>query len=482
MGSRRIALRRLSPSQNRIIIATQFLFFVGGLMLFVFGGIRVAIEFSEELFDVNSDNFKEGVANWITGDTYTTPGMLLVSIVILVAGYGLLWCMAALGTKSPPAWSAARNGLMGLILSCVGVAAVLIIIDAPFLIPTIVLIILAAAVSVWLLLRVMQADFRLVLGAERIKRQNRATGEWVLYGVVVVALSALSVLGLVYAVLTDVIELPVDDVEPGELIYLSTFDDFNDEWDLVDDSRVSTDIMPLEGNNALFLSIPSTSDSGGAGPFTSLDRTLRNFDLRVTTTQLEDNPSYSTVYGIQFGFRSLDEPFFQLQLAGNGDYRLMKILPGDADDITISTWNHTTDTLKYCDEEKTDTAATLIRPGCANPINTMYDRQNEVRVVVRDQTFAFYINGERLPLCLKGTRGNSMWIYSDDGATCVEGNVFTYTYTDDDYRQGEIGFFAIPDRFSDLDVTVEFAFDNVVIVGPPDDLSTSILEGADTLQ
>ena len=38
--------------------------------------------------------------------------------------------------------------------------------------------------------------------------------------------------GLVLAVMTDVIELPVEHPEPGELLFVTTFDDFNDEWDI----------------------------------------------------------------------------------------------------------------------------------------------------------------------------------------------------------------------------------------------------------
>lgn len=485
MGSRRIALNRLTPAHQRAIFATQLLFFFSGLALLGFGVVRIVfVEFSDEVFNVNSEQLKDGLANWVpgAGETFTSPGALLVGIISGVIGYALLWSVTALGAKEPPAWSAARNGLSVLIVVLAAVAALLVVIEAPLLMPSLLGTSLALIAALWLLVRVIQPDFRLALGAEQIRRgaQRSSAVMWVMYAFAVMGTSTLIVLTLVYAVLTDIIELPISDVEAGELIYISTFDGFNDEWDIEDDGSVSAQVVENESNdNWLVLSMEEDD-----GVFSLLDRTLRNFDLRVTTTQLESDEVHDNIFGVVFGYRGDDEPYFQFQISGDGYYRLMKIIPqgdtsGDSvvagQDVVISTWKATTTRL-----EDTTTLArnpTLIRPGRGNEIQTPLDQSNELRVVVSDQTFAFFINGERVPLCLKGSRGNSMWV----GEDCVDGNIKTFTYHDADYRQGQVGFFVNRTSSSDLNYNITVAFDSVVIVGPPNNLETTVLEGVETL-
>lgn len=485
MGSRRIALSRLTPVHHRAIVATQLLFFLSGILLLYSGMVRIAIEFSEQLFNVNSESIKTGLANWVpgAGETFTSPIMLLVGIAAVFAGYGLVWSVTALGAKEPPAWSAARYGLTMLVILFASLAVFLVIIDAPFLLPSLVIIILSLLLSLWLLVRMIQPDFKLALGAEKLRpQQDQRSGlSWVLSGIGVMAVSTLIVLAIVYAVLTDTIELPISDVEAGELIYVSTFDAFNDEWDIEDDGSVSAQIeADASGNRRLVLSMLEED-----GVFSLLDRKLRNFDLRVTTTQLESDEAHDNSFGVIFGYRGDDEPYFQFQISGDGYYRLMKIIPQNdteedsvvaGQDVVISTWKATTT------RPDTDTSLvrnpTLIRPGRDNTIDTSLDRENEIRVVVREQTFAFFINGEPVPLCLKGTRGNSMWVGDD----CVEGNIKTYTYTDSDYRQGQVGFFVNRTPTSDVNAyNITVAFDAVLIVGPPHTLERSILEGVDPL-
>jgi hypothetical protein len=483
MGSRRIALSRLTPAHHRAIIATQLLFFLGGLLLLGVGAVRIALEFTDELINLNSEQLKDGLASRVpgAGEVFTSPIVLIVAIATTIVGYSLIWGVAAIGAKEPPAWSTARYGLMVLIAVLASLAALLVVVEAPLLLPTVAVVVVLLLASLWLLVRFIQTDFKLALGAEKLRQQDKRSGvSWVASALVVMGTSTMIVLTLVYAVLTDIIELPVSDAEPGELIYISTYDNFNDEWDIEDDGSVSAQVVENDaGNNWLVLSMQETD-----GVFSLLDRTLRNFDLRVMTTQLESDEAHDNIYGIIFGYRGDDEPYFQFQVSGDGYYRLMKIIPaGDTvaesgiagQDITISTWKATT-TLSE-DATILTSNPTLIRPGRGNDIEQPLDRENELRVVVRDERFAFFINGERVPLCLKGTRRNSMWV----GEDCVEGNIQTFSYRDDEYRQGQVGFFVNRTSSSDLNYNITVAFDSVVIVGPPDTLSSSILEGVEPL-
>ncbi|PJF44531.1 MAG: hypothetical protein CUN55_03570, partial [Phototrophicales bacterium] len=227
-----MGLRRLERSQNLTIGFTQLIFFFTGLLLLLFGILRIALEFGETLTGVNNDALKSGIANWFTGETYTTPLVLLVGILSAFVGYGLLWACAALGAKEPPAWSAGYVGLIATAFSLTSIAAILIWLEVRFLLIFLLVLLLLIVASVVLWLRFNQADFRLALGAERIHRQSPPTYVWWIYALIVVGLTVLVVLGIVYAILTDVIELNIGDVPEGELIYLTTFDAFNDEWDI----------------------------------------------------------------------------------------------------------------------------------------------------------------------------------------------------------------------------------------------------------
>ena len=473
MGSRRIALNRLTPSQNRLILLIQVVLFLLGVLLLVIGGLRIAIEFSETLFNVDSEQLKEGISGWVTGDTYTSPLVLMISIVAAVVGYSMIWSSMAIGAKEPPAWSAGRNSLIISIISLVLLAAVAILIDAPFLPFILGGIVILTILELWLVVRWIQHDFRLALGAERIQQRTRSRWVWVLYGLLVVSASTLGALGLVYAVFTDVIELPVADTPSGELIYITTFDGFNDEWILSEDDTTRAEITILNDGQQLVLfkqGVETASQvDDGQILFSLLDRKLNNYDLSVTTTQLASDEFHDNLYGVMVGYRGEDELYYLFQISGDGYYRLVKIIPGVDNDEIISDWIDTTN-RNVDPDPMTGNYPTLIRPGRSNTIQNPIDARNEIRVVVSDQSFSFFVNGEPLPLCLKGSRQRSMWF----NGTCVEGNIQSYTYQDDDYRQGQVGVFIGRTPSSDPLADVSVAFDNIIIVGSPTDLVTPI--------
>ncbi|MCB9438451.1 MAG: hypothetical protein H6673_15855 [Anaerolineales bacterium] len=466
--------RRTTPLQNRLIALIQFLFFIMGLLLMVGGGARISIEFGRELFGINTERFKEGLANW-TGETFTSLPVLAIAIVVFLVGYGLWWSAAALGAKTPPAWHAGRNGMIALLAALlVAIGLTIWVIDrlVLYVVPAAVII---GVLVVVLLVRFTQPDFRLNLGAERIQRTEPRRAWW-LYLVAVVAVAALTVLGLVYAVLTDAIELPLPDVASGQLIYLTTFDAYNDEWSLsksdyeTDYSRVETDET---GNNRLILSLKE-SVIPDDGFYTLLNRKFRDFDIRVTTTELESDIAHDNRYGIIFRYRD-EKEYYAFQISGDGHYSLVKAVPDDSSPtgvsvITISVWIPTT----HASDEQEPPYPTLIRPGNYNSIQEPLDAMNEIRVVGRDNKFWFYVNGEPLVFCLKGTRGNSMWV--EFQGWCVEGNEATYVFEDDDYQQGQIGLFVGNTASSDFSAPISIAFDNVVILGPPSTIVVPSIE------
>lgn len=467
--------RRTTPLQNRLIALIQFLFFLMGLLLMLGGGARISIEFGRELFGINTGRFKEGLANW-TGDTFTSLPVLAIAILVFGVGYNLWWSAAALGAKTPPAWHAGRNGMLASLAALAGLTGLAVWMNRFlfYVLPTTIL--LGALIAV-VLVRFSQPDFRLNLGAERIQR-TEPRRSWLLYGVLAVAISTLTVLGLVYAVLTDAIELPLPDVGDGELLYLTTFDDYNDEWDLAAQGKYRSEVLNDEqGNPQLVLTMELDPSDAGDGFYSLLNRKFRDFDLRVTTTQLESDAVYDNRFGIIFRYRD-DKNYYSFEISGDGNYRLIKAAkddeaPNGVRVDVISEWHLTTD-IRNADGPPFNT---LIRPGMENPIAQPLDAMNELRIVARGSRFWFYVNGEPLLFCLKGSRRVSMWA---GAKACVEGNIPTYVFNDADYKQGKLGFFVGTTVNSDPEADVRIAFDNVVILGPPSTIVVPSLDPTPT--
>jgi hypothetical protein len=276
------------------------------------------------------------------------------------------------------------------------------------------------------------------------RMQTGAIGLWLL---VVLGL------GIVLGVLTDwVYELPVSRPEPGKMLYATTFDSFNNEWDTYE-GRDSALVVPAD---ALELgeageSLPLAGDLlviGHEAPitfelvFSTLDRKFNDFDLRVTTQQVsgpEDNQ-----YGVLFRYRDL-ENYYAFLISGDGYYALVKMKDGVLE--FVSNWGLTD----------------ITRQGVAS---------NEIRVVALQDTFQFWVNGQLMPLCLRGENLTSMWDESQGPGACMTDEL-AYVYQDDDFEQGRIALAA--GSSADLSSAIVVGFDDLLIVGPqPDAIIESV--------
>jgi hypothetical protein len=250
-------------------------------------------------------------------------------------------------------------------------------------------------------------------------------------------------LGVALGVLTDwLYEIPVPKPEPGQLLYATSFDAFNDEWDLYP-GRDSAQIVPASSLESLGASSAVTPLSGdvlaikyGSGSrdqavWSTLDRKFSDFDLRVTT-QLIAGPVDQSQYGVIFRYRDLQD-LYAFFITSDGYYSLAKRENGTWDDVSV--WGQTD----------------AIRQGS--------DAANEVRVIARGDEFRFFVNGQPVPLCLKGENRFSMW---QGPGVCVEGGELTTVYRDSAFKQGRIALAVGTIDGSDIEV----AFDDLVIVGP----------------
>jgi hypothetical protein len=248
-------------------------------------------------------------------------------------------------------------------------------------------------------------------------------------------------LGVALGVLTDwLYEIPVSKPEPGQLLYATSFDSFNDEWDLYpgrDSAEIvpaselvptSSAVTPLSGD---VLAIKYGSGLSDQVVWSTLDRKFNDFDLRVTT-QLMDGPVDQNQYGVIFRYRDAQN-FYVFRITSDGYYLLAKVENGIQD--KVSDWGQTD----------------AIRQGS--------DAANEVRVIARGDEFRFLVNGQPVPLCLKGENRFSMW---REPGVCYEGGELTTVYRDSTFKQGRVALTAGTIDGSDIEV----AFDDLVIVGP----------------
>jgi hypothetical protein len=253
-------------------------------------------------------------------------------------------------------------------------------------------------------------------------------------------------LGVALGVLTDwLYELPVSRPDPGALLYATTFEAFNDEWDLYP-GRDAAQIMnsqpfgltgPSVGTPALagdVLWIKYGSGASDAIVWSTLDRKFNDLDLRVTTQQVSGALDQNQ-FGVIFRYRDL-ENFYIFRITSDGYYSLAKVKNGAQE--RVSDWGVTE----------------LIHQGSA---------ANEIRVVARGDTFRFFINGQAVPLCLKGQNTFSMW---REPGVCFEGGELTTLYRDRTFKQGRIALAAGTFDGSDIEVI----FDDLVILGPEPDV------------
>lgn len=244
-------------------------------------------------------------------------------------------------------------------------------------------------------------------------------------------------IGIALGVVTDwLYEVPVARPDPGEFLYATTFDMFNEEWDIYRgrDRALIVDSDSMGFNTGRLadeaLSIEYGSGESEGLVWSTLDRKFSDFDLRVTT-QVVSDPNEESMYGVLFRYKDTDN-FLLFSLSGDGYYALRKVSGGGIEDVSV--WNF----------------SEAIRQGNAG---------NEIRIVADHDSFWFFVNGQVMPLCLKGENLNSMWAGPDE---CVEGGELTYMYRDDTFSQGKIALFA----GSIYGADVRVSFDDVFIIGP----------------
>jgi hypothetical protein len=402
-------------TQSLYIALIQLLFFIFGLVFMLAGIGRILFEFGgDTVKDLVSAQFNENLLTWQT---------FIVGVLMILVGYGLWWAMAALGAKEPPAWHAGRNGLLAAIATLVLISLTVAWVESSLLVYVLPVTLVSSSLFLFLLFRLGSEDMRLALGAERLKKV-----EMRLFTVrnvtIVIGLSTMTVLGVVYAVLADYIELPVPDNEPGELLFLTTFEDYNDEWEIFDDGRRSALVL---SDRQLSLSIGPNSNETTV--FSLFNRQYTNVDFRAIALHSPD-----TAVGLVFAYAG-PQDYGIFEVHPSGAYRVQYIQDGTAE--IISHWQPAVDTFS---------GEHVIQPD-----------ENELRIYRKDEQFWFFLNNTHLRICPQSEDADQL-----DANCAVPPQDF---YPNDTIERSQFGLWAAPENGESG--VIEAAFEQVVIYNPP---------------
>ncbi len=313
-----------------------------------------------------------------------------------------------------------------------------------------VVLVIQAALGVWYeiasllpALRALCADASRESHPVLVRIRHMAVSVWLLAAIG---------LGAGLAVATDwLYELPVSRPEPGALLYATSFDDFNNEWDIfpgrdavqvAQAAELGFPTGSMMSPDGAVLSVKYGSGVSDEVIWSVLDRKFNDFDLRVTA-RLADGPVDQNQFGVIFRYRNPDN-FYIFRISADGYYSLAKVKNGVQE--KISDWGQTE----------------AIRQG---------DESNAIRIVARQDTFQFYVNDQIVPLCLRGENETSMWATWEGPGICFTSTP-TGAYHDSTFKQGRIALAAGTIDGSEIEV----AFDDLVIVGPQPDTSLAAKE------
>ena len=245
------------------------------------------------------------------------------------------------------------------------------------------------------------------------------------------------------------------DAPPGDLLYISTFDAFEDEWQQYS-GRLSAQIL----DSAMRISV----DNVQSAPYSLTQPYFNAFDATLTARASagpEDN-GFGMVFGLQDNPDDCDMPLRLLCDLAQIDLlsvplRLLFRPAGSAptsyymflvsSDGYYSLWRSSGDNARRI---STWISSDLIYQGIG--------ATNQLRVVVRGDRFQFFINEQNVDLCLANDPANESTYF---GGECVDGTMQN-VLIEPDYLGGRLGVVARSDRESGVVVD----FETLIITSP----------------
>lgn len=229
--------------------------------------------------------------------------------------------------------------------------------------------------------------------------------------------------------------------DAGALLYAAAFDGdadtgFNADWQQYP-GLLSAGVRA----SALHIEI----DQLDAGVFSTSAPFYADFDLRVRARAVSG--PLDNAYGVIFRAHDrdnetfADDSYYEFLISSDGYYRVAQVVAGDL--RVISDWIE------------------------SDVINLGLDAPNDLRVLAQGNTFTFYINDQRVPLCIPDDPDALSTFFNGE---CIGGTLHT-TLTDDAIPVGRVG--AAARSFLDESAgAVVIAFDQVLVFAPSGEVDT----------
>lgn len=279
---------------------------------------------------------------------------------------------------------------------------------------------------------------------------------------IALAAAALLVLALIAANLIYASQVSRDHVldgSPGELLYVSAFSGFSDEWDLYDGQQSA---KIVDEQLELRVTAPQTATWSSARP------RFREFDLSVSVTATEG--PIDNAMGVVFQAPSLEDDACDLPaviLCGIDRFvplagAAIRQVAGAAESEVRLSFLISSD--GYYSLRKASAGQTrLLSAWIASPhINQGLGKTNRIRIIARDSSYRFLINGRPVSLCIPLDAGAKSTYY---GGECIEGEMREF-YRPDSFKSGKLGLIAQSTDTGGGGVVVRF--DNVLVYSPVD--------------
>ena len=244
---------------------------------------------------------------------------------------------------------------------------------------------------------------------------------------------------------------------PGELLYVATFDDFSDEWELYEGQQSAA---ISESRLRLAVASPQTAS------WSSASHQFAEFDIRVTASASEG--PIDNAFGIVFGLGGSDDDdcslpavilcaldnmlpllgaamgqifdsadgtgYYAFLISSDGFYRLRQVQEGQQ--RVLSDWIPT------------------------SHIQQGLGKQNTIRVSAKGSDVTFFINGQQVMLCLPDDSASTSTFSSGE---CLDGSMHE-TYLAASAPTGKLGVIVEATQTGGGGVVVDF--DNVVVISP----------------
>lgn len=246
---------------------------------------------------------------------------------------------------------------------------------------------------------------------------------------------------------------------PGALLYVSAFSGFADEWDLYD-GRQSAKVV--DEQLELRVGSPQTAAWSSAGP------RFGDFDLSVTITASEgpiDN-AMGVVYHLQeIADSACDLPAVILcpveQLVPLVGAALRQILDATAAESRFAFFISSDGYYSLWKKQAGETQ--LVSAWIpSSHIEMGLGAANRIRIIARDFSYRFFINGAHVSLCLPDDKGARSTFA---GGECVDG-AMQAVYHADARHIGKLGLIAQSTATGGAGVVVRF--DNLLVFSPGD--------------